>query len=233
MQIDDSAFDACGFMPWIGPDYQNGGFHGLRVLILGESHYSWDLEPDQVRYATRRVVQDELSGAFRHRFHARVLRVMRGSRGRLPGEEISRFWNGVAFYNYVQEFVGNSPRDRPSPAQWEHAATVLPTVLAALRPHFVLACGRGLYEHLKLVPDLTSAPEFGADDYTRSREIATGSGERGVVGLIYHPASVGFSARKWAPRAQQYLSRARRLSGVDSSTNGRANSSRSGGERQL
>jgi hypothetical protein len=34
MQIDDSAFDACGFMPWIGPDYQNGGFDGLRVLIL-------------------------------------------------------------------------------------------------------------------------------------------------------------------------------------------------------
>jgi hypothetical protein len=38
-------------MPWIGPDYQNGGFDGLRVLVLGESHYSWDLEPDEVRYA--------------------------------------------------------------------------------------------------------------------------------------------------------------------------------------
>lgn len=215
MQIDDSVFDACGFMPWVGPRYQDGGFDGLRVLILGESHYSWGLEASRVRHATRIVVQGELSGTDRHRFHDRVVRVMRGSKGRIPHEDGVGFWNGVAFYNYVQEFVGEHPRDRPTTAQWEHAATVLPTVLAALRPHFVLACGRGLYEQLKTVPDLTSAPEFGSDNYTRSREIATGPGERGIVGLIYHPASVGFSARKWAPRVQEYLARVRRSGPAD------------------
>ena len=204
-------------MPWIGPRYQDGGFDGLRVLILGESHYSWNLEAARVRYATRIVVHGDLSGTDRHRFHDRVVRVMRGSRGRIPHEDAVRFWNGVAFYNYVQEFVGDHPRNRPSPAQWEHAATVLPSVLKALRPHFVLACGRQLYEHLKTVPDLSSAPKFGSDNYTRSREIAIGSGDRGVVGLIYHPASIGFSARKWAPRAKEYLARAQGLSGMDGS----------------
>lgn len=218
MQLDDSTFHVCGFMPWIGPRYRDGGFDGLRVLILGESHYRWGLEADRVRYATRVVMQGEVTGTDQHRFHDRVMRVMHGSNGRIPQEEVVRFWNGVAFYNYVQEFVGDHPRDRPSPMQWEQAATVLPTVLAALRPQFVLACGRELYEHLKTVPDLTSAPEFGADNYTRSREISVGSGERGVVGLIHHPASIGFSARKWAPRAAEYLARARLLSRISNST---------------
>jgi hypothetical protein len=77
----------------------------------------------------------------------------------------------------------------------------------------VLACGRALYEHLKLVEGLTDAGEYGknGDKRTRSRLIELGDGRRGVLGMIYHPASFGFRAVEWQPRIQEYLERARRV----------------------
>ena len=138
-----------------------------------------------------------------------MAKVLLGAKAAASRDDVVGFWESVAFYNYVQEFVGDHPRDRPTSAQWEQAGKVLPTVLTTLRPHFVLACGRQLYEHLKTVPDLTSAPVFGADNLTRSREIALGTTEHGVVGLIYHPASRGFRAAAWVSRVNEYLARAR------------------------
>ena len=206
--FDDSAFASCNFVPWIGADYEAASLRGLRILVLGESHYRWGLDPIQERDATRLVMEDEITGAHAHSFHSRVAKTVLGADSCTSREDQRRFWSGVAFYNYVQEFVGDRPGDRPSPAAWSTAAIALPCVLEALRPDFILACGRALYEHLKSVPNLTADPLYGADSLTRSRTIATGPNAHAIVGLVHHPASRGFSPAAWHPRVLSYLDRA-------------------------
>lgn len=215
MQREDSTFDECHFLPWIGDRYDDGGLDGLRVLVLGESHYDWGLDPSKERQATRFVMASEISGSTYHEFFSRVGHTLFGRAMPQTRAELSVLWNRVAFYNYVQEYVGNGPQQRPSKEAWIRAESPLRVVLNALQPDFVLSCGRELYDHLKGIPGLTQAPEFGRDQSTRSREIACG--ERwAVIGLINHPASHGFSPAAWRPRVLEYLARAGQVKSMTS-----------------
>ena len=207
---DDDVLAECHFLPWIGLGYENGVINGLRVLVLGESHYSFGLPPDQERGLTRLVIREELEGKMRHRFISGVTKALI-DRGAVDDRaRFTTLWNAMAFYNYVQEYAGDGPRKRPSDAAWQRAAAPFRSVLSALKPHFILACGRTLYERLKQVEGLTSDGEYGKDDdhRTRSRLIDTGAGRTGVLGMIYHPASFGFRAVEWQPRIREYLARA-------------------------
>jgi hypothetical protein len=214
MQIDDSLFGACNFMPWIGPEYWNtGALDGLRVLVLGESHYRWKPPPPRDCDATRVVMEAEIAGTDPpHPCHARVVGAMLGVDDARARGEITRFWNAVAFYNYVQEYVGDRSGVRPTKAAWQSGEAALPIVLAALRPHFVLACGSDLYNHVAKIDGLTDSPEHGTDALTRSREIVTFYPERGIIGMMYHPAyQGGFATEQWRIRVLAYIGRAHAL----------------------
>lgn len=209
----DDPFAPCYFVPWVGPEYANGVVEGLRILVLGESHYSFGLPREKERGLTRLVIEEELAGKMRHRFISGVTSAL-FDRGAVDDRtRFATLWNAMAFYNYVQEYAGDGPRKRPSDAAWQRAAAPFRAVLAALQPDFVLACGRTLYEHLKLVEGLTSDGEYGADGNhrTRSRLIHFGAGRAGVLGMIYHPASFGFRAVEWQARIHEYLGRAARI----------------------
>jgi hypothetical protein len=211
MSLADAQFSRCQFLPWVGPRYEVGVLGGLRVLILGESHYSPNPEPDRTREVTRAVVSEELDGTYRHRFLARVGRAVLGRGAPDIRHQLAALWNGVAFYNYVQEYVGTRPKDRPTPGMWKSAEPAFSDVLTALRPDLVIACGRQLYDHVKSMPGLTEAPRFGADQYTHSRELLVSDTHRGILGCVYHPASYGFSSAKWHARVSEYVVRAHLL----------------------
>jgi|GEM_PF-1247916 len=209
----DDAFAACHFLPWVGSAYAGGVIDGLRVLVLGESQYSFGLPAGREPESTRLVVQEEIAGRCRHRFISGVTTAL-FDRGAVDDRaRFATLWNAMAFYNYVQEYVGDRPRERPSDAAWQRAAVPFRTVLAALQPDFVLACGRSLYERLKQVHGLTQYGEYGTDgdQRTRSRLVDLGCGHPGVLGMIYHPASFGFRAVEWQPRIREYLARARQV----------------------
>ncbi len=206
-------FSDCHFYPWVGPQYTDGAIDGLRVLVLGESHYAFGLPVERERGLTRLVIQEELDGKRRHRFITGVMQALFGRDAVRDRARVVTMWNAMAFYNYVQEYVGDASRKRPSKAAWLRSAAPLRSVLSTLQPDFVLACGRALYEHLKLVDGLTDDGEFGkdGDKRTRSRLIDLGEGRRGVVGMIYHPSWSGFSAPEWRPRVREYLERANQV----------------------
>jgi hypothetical protein len=209
-------FPDCHFYPWVGPHYTDGvidGLDGLRVLVLGESHYAYGLPVEKERGLTQLVIQEELEGKMRHRFISGVTRALFSRATVDDRARFSSLWNAMAFYNYVQEYAGDGPRKRPSDAAWQRSAVPFRSVLATLQPDFVLACGRMLYERLKLVEGLTDDGQYGddGDKRTRSREIELGGGRRGVLGMIYHPASFGFRADEWHPRIGEYVQRAKRV----------------------
>jgi len=202
----------CHFYPWVGPAYQAGAIDGLRILVLGESHYTYrGLTEANERTLTCRVIEEEFEEVRKHRFISAVTTVLFGRDAARDKEQFHEHWNRLAFYNFVQELAGSgSNHRRPSEAAWGRSVAPFRWLLSQLQPDMVLACGRTLYERLKLVDGLTSEPLYGDDARrSRSRLLEVAGGHPAVLGMIHHPASRHFTAREWRPFVQKYLDRAR------------------------
>ena len=147
----DGCFEGVGFHPWIGERYCTGGRFGVRVLVLGESHYgeagkeTVDMTKEVVASYTQRAITGQ---GERLRFFTVIANILRGQRGWIDDEELARVFQDIAFYNFVQSFVGDGPRGDPTFRQWVDAQAPLKTVLQALRPDAVLVLGLELGEHI-------------------------------------------------------------------------------------
>ena len=163
------------FQPWIGSKYQSGNRFGKRVLVLGESHYEPDLNLDGPGY-TRYVVQRHVYQERTARFFTMVPNVLMqmGAGQHLSDEDRGAVWQEIAFYNYVQELVGNAARQRPTRDMWRAAELPFLNVLQALEPDLVLVLGRALKNHVPPLPAHVTRCE------------------------IHHPSS-GFSYARWNP----------------------------------
>ena len=139
------------FEPWVGSDYECGGPHGCRILILGESHYG---QPDKATLGFTNCIVGRYAITERRRFFSVVQRLVSLDTQRLRYSEASKrdFWNSVAFCNYVQAIVGPKARCRPTPAMWATGSAVLLHVLDELRPEVIVILGKQLKKHLPPVP---------------------------------------------------------------------------------
>jgi hypothetical protein len=137
------------FDPWVGSRYEAEGYQGVRLLVLGEAHYS--TEAPRPTFTTEMVRVLAQQGRFR--FFAATQRLVVGGRGWLPDAERAAFWEQVAFYNYVQSFPGPRARYRPTPDMWTAARDPFLQTLTELRPQLMLVLGRELHRNL---PDLPS-----------------------------------------------------------------------------
>jgi hypothetical protein len=101
------------FWPAVGCNYEKSGLtnSGLKLLILGESHYPWEGMPKDLRLTTR----DAIKAKDKRRFWKDIANLF--DRG-------SDFWDDVIFYNFVQKLVGDGPRQRPQPSMWECKQTI-------------------------------------------------------------------------------------------------------------
>ncbi|WGZ95542.1 MAG: hypothetical protein QJT81_06015 [Candidatus Thiothrix putei] len=187
-KIMDNNMKNLTFHPWVGKVYHNGGiFHGRKILILGESHYGADDDEETVEY-TQNVVDwygiqngDGAGKAFFLKIAVSML--MKNASWDVSDKERIDFWNSVAFYNYIQGFVGDKPRMRPTSPQWEEAKQLFINVLDELKPDFCIAFGFSLCGAL---PDLNRSVQD-INDY-ETFIYKRNDGGSTYVGCVKHPA---------------------------------------------
>ncbi len=189
-------FTAARFHPVIGNSY--GKVAGdIRLLILGESHYPWDGRPVNESETTAAAME----GIDRHRFWKSLEKLIP-----VPGKKDGlRGWDMVAFYNYVQHFVGEGPRDRPGDEMWVSPETVsgFKEVLAVCKPNRILVVGKTNWRFMagkEHFPENPPVPEprfplpesfcsnLDADSEQNAYWYPTGTNGYALAAPVYHPA---------------------------------------------
>lgn len=171
------------FEPWIGSKYTKDNRFGIRVLVLGESHYG---DESNTRSTFTTEVVGWLAKDVRHAFFTKVSKVLLGLDGKtwLDDEARGEVWEHIAFYNFIQGFVSTDSRVRPSAEMWEAAKESFLEVVNKLTPQVVLVLGKELASHLPPMPP-------------------------GIeLCCIQHP-STGFVYSKWNPLFSQAVLRAK------------------------
>jgi len=182
--------DSIHFLPWEGDRYQSAGLAGVRLLILGESHYHEGSDPGSD--FTRRLTQGYIDGTMNHRFWTLVARSVAGQS--TSREHCQAFWHTVAFYNYIQCVVGASARVAPTAEMWTAARQPFSQVLKMVAPHAVLVLGKRLWSNL---PEGTSTTLSADGRAWPARTYDVADGVDAIATFINHPASRGFLASKW------------------------------------
>jgi len=161
------------FEPWIGDKYFDSDYFGVRVLVLGESHYG---EKQEMRPTITTEVVRWLAQRERHSFFTKVSKVLLGAGKEtwLDNKTRSDIWEHIAFYNYIQGFVGNDSRIRPTYDLWNLSREPFLEVVTKLSPAVILVLGKELGRN---IPDLPKSIQ---------------------VCCIQHP-STGFVYSKWNP----------------------------------
>ena len=143
-------FPGVTFHPWVGARYGRESRFGVRLLVLGESHYDDDSEFSDCGF-TQEVVRTWGQNN-RARFFTIIAKVLRGSEDWIDDDPRSEIWEHTTFYNFVQSVV-SGPRTPPKFRQWCEAQTPFTTVLQSLNPDAVLMLGWRLAEHVLHQPE--------------------------------------------------------------------------------
>lgn len=151
-----------GLKPWIGKKYKSrkNHFSGIRLLVLGESHYRDD--PSQVALSQdsgwepyKNIHGEEQFTIFvlmtwgqvkPFATYTKVANVLLETKGPRNPEK-AEIWNHVAFYNYVSIVPWNENQvrpERPTQEQLEESMEPFIEVLNNLEPDAVLMLGTAL-----------------------------------------------------------------------------------------
>lgn len=183
--LSDSTSTSPKFEPWIGEKYTTKGIEGgVRLLILGESHYGTPGDDDAS--FTQQVVENH-GKEKRHAFFTKTAKLVLGmGKGEyLQDEKRRQFWDSVAFYNYIQEYAGETPDGDVTNEMWERAKEPFLDVIEQLNPDALLVLGKQLGSNL---PDLE---EFDFE-----------------MCVVTHPSSSRFSYTDWKSEVQGMLKEA-------------------------
>jgi hypothetical protein len=172
------------FDPWVGEKYEEGIRNGVRLLVLGESHYGTSGDDDAA--FTQHVVEN-FGKEKRHAFFTKTAKLVlgMGTGEHLSDEKRRRFWDSVAFYNYVQEYAGETPDGNVTGEMWERAKEPFLDVLGQLDPDALLVLGKQLGSKL---PNL--------------------EGVDVEMCVVTHPSSSRFSYRDWNSDVRDMLQKA-------------------------
>jgi hypothetical protein len=192
------------FEPWKPPG-DDPRFMGIRLLILGESHYDEGetYSPEVQKEFTKDIVKRwgaEAEGY--RRFFANVYRTFNESDGHHSSEDFRSFWTKVFFYNYVQELVSGGPRQRPSSPAWASSADAFHSVLDDVKPEAVVVVGKTTWNMMS-----ERNAERIADDPDGLGPIWRYDYEGGACYVAHtnHPSKTGYSATEWRPRVSRFL----------------------------
>jgi len=177
------------FDPWIGQKYWTDGLRGVRVLILGESHYG--TEGTEKRSFTTDIVR-EWGQEKRLRFFTITQQLFQDIGSSLPSDaQRVEFWDSVAFYNFIQSFVGEEARISPTHAMWRAASDAFLATVSELRPQLIVVLGLELRSQLPQLPkDLP-------------------------VCNVQHPSSYGFRVSEWQSVVSDALASLATKPGID------------------
>lgn len=179
------------YVPFIGDDYKSGLAGGVRLLLVGESHYEKKgLTIDESRNYTLYNFGDyvdancDLSGD--STFFKRI--------GKLPTlkegpsrSEIADAWRRVAFTNFLQRSVGEKASDRPGQDLWGTGEPALREIVNRLEPDAILFISKSVWNRFKSGGWSDEAP---IDAQRCSRRLwlyPHGAGEA-LCTWVYHPS---------------------------------------------
>ncbi|USU18844.1 hypothetical protein [Paraburkholderia fungorum] len=140
------AMSVVRFAPWVGAQYATGGFRGLRVLVVSESHYGDsryerpDVTPELIKALALGLVHKQAQGKFdRHPHYAKIFAALnnRSTAGLFDRDQRSNFWEKVAYFNFIQQFLPTSRKDPPAEA-WARGRPAFVEVMQVLQPELVL-----------------------------------------------------------------------------------------------
>jgi hypothetical protein len=195
------------FQPWVGSLYGRHSPFGVSVLVLGESHY--DEGYAQGDRLTEFVVRGHMEA--RGKQYAFWTKIGRTFTGPDYGDAASRraFWESIAFYNYVQDFVGTAARQRPTEEHFRSSWPAFTSLLAALKPDVVVTLGFGLWGALQPMlsvrrPLGVTVPGSRESHYSLLTQAAPGAG---VIGFTKHP-STGYRPADWRAVVEALMRRA-------------------------
>lgn len=131
------------FAPWVGLHYERG-FCGLRILLVCESHYG-DKQHERPTVTSEIVkalalgerhplATDKLS---RHKHFTLIMSAVQNVRKRFSDSQRREFWNSVAYYNFLQEFLHGS-RVAPPAGVWQRSEKAFTEVLEVLAPDLII-----------------------------------------------------------------------------------------------
>lgn len=125
------------FLPWIGAHYREGIGHGLKILIIGDSHYENPGDthtPEQIVTLTRDQITLHLAGlSGGEEFFAKT-------RGLFGGDAVADFWEHVAFCNIIPEVL-SAARERKSDSQYRRGEKIVGSIAGLIRPDIALVLG--------------------------------------------------------------------------------------------
>lgn len=131
------------FAPWVGLHYERG-FCGLRILLVCESHYGGKqherptVTPEIVKALALGERHPRATGKLRRHMHfTKIMAAVQNVRQRFPDTQRREFWNSVAYYNFLQEFLQGS-RVAPPPGVWKRSEKAFTEVLAVLAPDLII-----------------------------------------------------------------------------------------------
>lgn len=186
------------FCPWIGAKYGADSRWRLPLLILGESHYDRGERP-VTRNFTKELTEDYASGDFNHIYWTNITTALLGEKA--SAKNRYDLWHSLAFYNYVQEIVGDNPGQRPTDAMWNKSKEPLNEVLTTLKPKCILVVCKDLWSHL----DVDTYPNGIIE--ANGKKIPTGMIGATFSGVVPH-VSRGFSALSWHPVIMRFIAKA-------------------------
>ncbi len=187
------------FYPRIGKNYEMTGFNGIKLLILGESHYcdqKCEICSKQSNNDCSGFTIEVLNRYFEYKKgnaeHENWMRTFTRFTNILLGEQVDNkavmdFWDSVIFYNYVQSST-EEPRTPPTNQQFIESKDAFIEVLEEYKPDLILVWGKRLWENL---PNIG---HWGEEDNKNSRFYFYRAGDKEIPAYkIYHPSSSYFS----------------------------------------
>ncbi len=195
--------DQVRFKPWIGKSYGEVSTWGAPFLILGESHY--DREGIHTsRDFTIELIKHYVGGYkfanWNPSFLTKILNTVVGSQGSPALDDKRMFWESVAFYNYIQEFVGDNHSQAPVERMWNSAQVPFEEILETLKPACILVISERLWNNMPASDHASEAVSANGKS-TQTRIYGTA-----LAGRIHHPSTTrGFRPLDWHPLVAKLL----------------------------
>lgn len=149
------------YYPRVGKNYEKG-FNGVKLFILGESHYCGekceicgkqsnnDCSDFTIKVLSRYINYKKGNGEHEDwmRTFTRFTNVLLEEQ--VDNETLIDFWDSVIFYNYVQSST-EGPRISPTSQQFKEGKDAFIEVLEEYKPDLILVWGERLWDNL---PDI-------------------------------------------------------------------------------
>lgn len=194
--------------PWHGERWAQTDnlLGGLRIMILGESHYH-DEAPigTDVPDMTEHVIKSYLANPGSVPFLSKIERLVMGDSAPWASED---FWDSVVFYNYIPVVAANKARQRPPEELWNGAAPRLfGEVVKRVGAEAILVCGVDLWRRMPIgLIERQDAYQAGGRRW-REREYEVAMPYRAVAAHIPHPSSWGWKFARCEPVIRHLRSR--------------------------